>query len=435
MGKILIVDDEAGLRSFLKQALALAGHEVTTASSAEEGIDLLQQTEFEVVLTDLHMPGAGGMHLVEHLSQHQPTVEIIVLTAHGSVETAVKAMRLGAADFLQKPLKSPKHLRTVVDAALDRHRVAPTAAPIVHEGLFLEDPAMRPVERGLQRVALTRATVLLQGESGTGKEVAARRLHAWSPRAAAPFVAINCAVLTESLLESELFGHEKGAFTGAESRRIGKIERAEGGTVFLDEIGELAPALQAKLLRLLQERTFERLGGHEPITVDVRWVAATNRKLEEQVQEGAFREDLYHRLAVFPVQLPALRDRPLDILPLTQILLRDIAEELGQPVRQVDEVGAAILQQRRWPGNIRELRNVLSRACILTDGPTLSPEDLRGASVGSSGGTSGAPTLAEAERSAIEAALRRYEGNRRLAAEHLGIGLRTLYDKLKKYGL
>jgi DNA-binding NtrC family response regulator len=281
--------------------------------------------------------------------------------------------------------------------------------------------------------------VLLQGESGTGKEVAARLLHETSPRAKKPFIAINCAVLTEELLESELFGHEKGSFTGAHAQRRGRIELADGGTFFLDEVGELKPTLQAKLLRVLEERRFERLGGSTPVTVDVRWVAATNRDLRAMAHEGTWREDLYHRLAVFPIRLPPLRERREDILPLAESLLAQLSAAAGRAVSpRLDDLAKTRLRNETWSGNVRELRNVLERAMILTDGPLIRSEHLwieAATPAEAPAGRSDEGSLAELERQTIEHTLAAVGGNRRLAATRLGIGLRTLYEKLRRYDL
>jgi two-component system response regulator FlrC len=303
---------------------------------------------------------------------------------------------------------------------------------------------MTPVVEALRKVAPTNASVLLVGESGTGKEVAARTIHAWSARAAGPFVAVNCAALPETLLESELFGHEKGAFTGATASRRGRIELADGGTFFLDEIGEMKPEVQAKLLRVIQERRFERVGGSRTIEADVRWIAATNRDPDELRAAGALRDDLYHRLAVFPVHLPPLRERPADILPLANTLLRRIGPQLGRAHLELDDDAKQLVQRGTWSGNVRELANALERAAILATGPRIRASDFapQNGAVGAKStdaatpaGHGGPRALADLERDAIEAALAATGGNRREAAEQLGIGLRTLYDKLKKYRL
>ncbi len=447
MARILVVDDEDGVRDFVAEALELSGHEVTRAGDGDEAARLLDRHGFDLVVTDLRMPGRDGMALLGKIRDEQPDVEVIVLTAHGTVDTAVAAMKAGAFEYLQKPLGSPAELRLVVGRALE-HRTLVAAKVGVErardgggETLTWGAPAMTPVVEALRKVAATSATVLLLGESGTGKEVAAQTLHRWSERAAGPFVAVNCAALTETLLESELFGHEKGAFTGAVSQRRGRIELAAGGTFFLDEVGELRADLQAKLLRVIQERRFERLGGSRTLAAEVRWVAATNRDLRAMIAAGTFREDLYHRLAVFPIRLPPLRERRQDIAPLAEGLLRRIGDELGRPGMTVAPEAIARLVAASWSGNVRELRNVLERAVILADGRVIeaahlwidaavAPEATAGAANRLPGGT-----LEQLERLAIEQALAETGGNRKDAAARLGIGLRTLYEKLKRYGI
>ncbi len=439
-GAVLIAEDEEGLREFLVEALEDVGHEVAQASDGQEALERLQQESFQVLITDLKMPRLDGMSLIRKVRVEQPELEIIVMTAHGTVDNAVEAMKLGAFDFIQKPLPGPSALRLLVERALERHRLKASVEVTKHRGpqLAFAAPQMKQIEAVLKKVATTDATVLLTGESGTGKEVAALGVHAWSPRRDGPFVAVNCAALSESLLESELFGHEKGAFTSADHRRRGRIELAEGGTFFLDEVGELKPALQAKLLRVLQEKTFERVGGHQTIRANVRWLAATNRVLEEEVDAGRFREDLYHRLSVFPVRLPNLAERAEDIVPLAELLTKRLGAEMGRPGLSLDEAAKQALSSRAYRGNIRELANVLERAAILADSDEIQPHDidrLMDAPRKEAKFEAAPVTMEQAERVTIERALAACNGNRKAAASRLGIGLRTLYDKIKKYDL
>ena len=443
MARILVADDEEGIRSFLAEALERDGHEVEQAEDGAVALARLQRQSFDVLLTDLQMPEMDGMTLLTRVREETPETEVIVLTAHGSVSKAVEAMRKGAYDFLEKPVDGPAELRLLVNRAVERRRLKTRAEGARRQRsqlakLTYGDPQMKPVVDALSKVAKTDATVLLVGESGTGKEVAARTLHERGARAEGPFVAVNCAALSDTLLESELFGHEKGAFTGAHARRRGRLELAEGGTFFLDEIGELKPELQAKLLRALEERTFERLGGTRTLRADARWVAATNRDLAAMIEEGTFREDLYHRLAVFPIRLPPLRERRQDIRPLAEELLTKVGEDLGRPGLALSDEIAAALESAAWPGNVRQLRNVLERAAILADGSSIGTEHLwlDATTPGAAPSASSDPeTLEDIERRAIEKALDAVQGNRKQAAARLGIGERTLYDKLKRYGL
>ena len=452
MARILVVDDEDDVRAFLSDTLEASGHDVEQAADGEIAYQRLSSRSFHVLVTDLKMPKMGGMELVRRLRKEQPELEVVVLTAHGSVAGAVEAMKLGAFDYLEKPIPSPGALRLVVERALERRglhaHVERAADTYSLPKLGYGSRVMANVEIALGKVAMTDATVLLTGESGTGKEVAARYLHAHSKRASGPFVAVNCATLSVELLESELFGHEKGSFTGALARKRGKLELAEGGTFFLDEIGEMKPELQTKLLRVIQERRFERVGGNCVIDADVRWIAATNRDLEAEIRVGRFREDLFHRLAVFPVRMPSLRERREDLPELSVVLLTRIARELGRPLLALDASAKRVLQDADFPGNVRELGNALERAAILSENTTITAEDIvrvlrnapheggdRADTASPTGNKHVAPTMEQAEQEAIRRALGDFGGNRKKTAEHLGIGLRTLYEKLKRYGI
>lgn len=446
MAKFLIADDEPEVLDFLIDVLEADGHEATAARDGTEAWDLLDSRVFDVVVTDLRMAGRDGLDLMAHAHSRAPDTQVILITAYGSVSTAVRAMRDGAFDYVEKPFASPEALRHLASRALERGQQLKQRARIVQRSHCLPplshgDPRMAPVVSALSKVAPTDTSVLLLGETGTGKEVAARTLHALSRRSDGPFVAINCAALSEGLLESELFGHERGAFTGAIAQRRGRIELAEGGTFFLDEVGELKPLLQAKLLRVLQERQFERVGGTRTQRADVRWVAATNRDLTAMVQGGHFREDLYHRIAVFPLHLPPLRERRQDLIPIARQLLDQLASAQNRPKLILSADAQDWLLGLELAGNIRELSNRLERAAILASGDRIDSRALRdepGLPCGSAQ-TRYEPSIANpwrletVERETIQNALAFCHGNRTRAAELLGIGVRTLYEKLKRW--
>ena len=438
MEQILIVDDDAGFRALLETILTGEGYQVVTAASIAEAIRAGARNEFHLVLTDLKLPDGDGLAILRRWRENGSATPFIVITGFGTVPSAVEAMKLGAVDYLGKPLSSPDELRVLVRRALAGQQVAnerellreETAARFSTGNMVAEHPSMVRTLELVRKVAATNATVLVTGESGTGKEILARLIHDNSPRAERVFVAINCAALSPTLIESELFGHEKGAFTGAAVQHSGRFERAHGGTLFLDEIGELDANLQTKLLRVLQERTFERVGGTRQITVDVRVVAATNRDLKAQVREGKFRQDLYYRISAFPIEVPPLRDRGSDVVKLARFFLGRAARDIGRPTPGLSTEAEAALMSYAWPGNVRELENMMERAAILA-GSQVERGDLAI--------TDDAPSrpvrFSDIERKAIEDALADNSGNRTRAAKQLGISLRTLQYRLKEYGL
>ncbi len=446
MSRILIVDDDKATRDGL--ALAL-GHDyaVLTAADAEAALRALTEHEVDLVLTDLRMPGRDGLSLLRDIIASHPGLPVILLSAYGSVESAVEAMRDGAVDFLTKPVNLD-HLELVVRRALRQKNLerqnarlrAQLAERSALDRLIGSSEAMLAVRERIEQVAPTPATVLIQGPSGTGKELVARALHALSPRSGKPFVAVHCAALAPSLLESELFGHVKGAFTGATEDRKGRFEIADGGTLFLDEISEIDLATQVKLLRVLETRTVEPVGSATPIPVDIRLVAATNRDLRAWVDAGKFREDLYFRLNVVDINLPPLRERQGDLPLLCDAFVREFNPQLGRGILGITPEAMAALAAYPWPGNVRELRNAIERMMVLAHGDHLTLEDvpktIREGRVAPEQAPAGAQPAAEPEEATlIRRALFETKGNRTAAAKRLGIPLRTLYRRIKTYGL
>ena len=450
MPRILIVEDKDSLRSMLEEMLRAEKLDVRGVASGSQAVEFLKSGEpVDLVLTDWRLPGADGLAVLDAARALDRTLPVIVMTAFGSIETAVDAMKRGAEDFITKPV-DPDLLRLLVSRAIER-RVRERESLLFEDNrsrsmptIIGESAAIRAVQAEAQRVAATDATVLLEGESGTGKELFARAIHELSPRRSRPFVAINCAAIPDTLLESELFGHERGSFTGALARRLGKFELADGGTIFLDEVGELSSATQGKLLRVLQEKTFHRVGGTIPIQVDVRIISASNRPLDRMVSQGLFREDLYYRVRVFPILIPPLRERPEDLDPLVDWFLTHLPPELGKKGIRIAPAARARLHTYEWPGNVRELRNCLERAIILADGGVIEEKGLRlAAEVSEPPAERGAGNLSEvrergarnAERLWIARALDRAKGDRTAAASELGLSRRRLEAKLKEYSL
>lgn len=432
--QILVVDDEKNLRLSIAEFLSLENIETRQAENGLSAQRLLQEERFDAAVVDLRMPGLDGLELLSWIKNEGPVLPVLMISAYGDVQDAVSAMKLGAADYLVKPF-DPEELLLRVRRAVDEHRLreAATARAEPTEPMDSPDPAMQNVLMVADKVAPTDSTVLITGESGTGKEVLAKRIHALSRRTVGPFRPINIGGVPDSLLESELFGYEKGAFTGADRRKPGLFELAAGGTLFLDEIGDMPQHLQVKLLRVLQDRRIQRLGGTSPIPIDVRIIAATNRNLETAVRDGAFREDLFYRLNVIRLELPPLRDRPAEIPVLAGRFVKAVSRRVGKTVDAVSADALRLLSSYPFPGNIRELENVVERAVILSEGRVLEPRDF---AIEPSQRTARVPkpgTLRELEREAIVAALHRHEGKRRAASEELGISRRTLLNKIKEY--
>ncbi len=490
MAKILVVDDKEMMRDSVATILGRRGHTVATAPGGEAALERIAEKRPDAVITDLQMPGMSGLDLLAAIRRIDEGLPVVFMTAYGSVETAVEAMREGAFDYVTKPFGGDE-LAISVERAIEHGRLrrenevlraVAAGTPVASASgtnMVGEGPRMAAVRHRLERIADSHGTVLVTGESGTGKEVAARWIHDQSPRRDGPFLAINCAALSASLLESELFGHEKGAFTGADKLRKGRFELADGGTLLLDEISEIPPELQAKLLRVLQERTFERVGSSQSLTVDVRVIATTNRNLATEVDAGRFRGDLYFRLNVLPVEMPALRERTEDLPALADHFLAAVGVREGRPAKRFSEAALGVLRSYVWPGNVRELQNICERAAVLAadteisaelvapwlpttatrivhDGETVARTAGVGIGLGGSAVESkpvaggevgnditstvqhwlacdGALTLADIERETIVATLKRNRGHRQRSAKALGIGVRTLGLKLKKW--
>jgi two-component system, NtrC family, response regulator HydG len=443
--RILVVDDEASARSGLEKLLRHEGYAVDTAGDGVAALAVVAEHPPDVVITDLRMPEMDGLELLKRIRAQDAALPVIVVTAFGDVSTAVQAMREGADDYLTKPIDFDA-LSLVIDRVLQRRDMRAERDSLREqlrgmegdglEGMIGASSAMQRIYRMARRVAAAKATVLITGESGTGKGEVARALHAKGARASGPFVALHCAALAESLLESELFGHEKGAFTGADRRRQGRFEQADGGTLFLDEVGEIPPGTQVKLLRVLQERTFERVGGNEPIKVDVRLIAATNRDLAEDVREGRFREDLYYRLNVVHIDMPPLRVREGNVLLLANHFLRRFAEDNRKRIDGFTDAARAKILGHRWPGNVRELENAIERGVVLCDGDKIDEEHLPVDVAPVAHGAVRIPgaTMAEIEKYAILATLDAVDGSTARAAEMLDISVRTVQYRLHEYG-
>jgi len=453
--RILVVEDEQAIQLALSGLLRRQGYEVDVAGSGEEAVSKLDDTAYDLVITDLALGrGLSGMDVLRSVKEQRPETVVVMITAHGNENIAVEAMKAGAEDYVPKPFDNDE-IRMVVQRALDRTRLERENRLLLEqvqrqygfENLIGSGAAMRGVFETLQKVAETDLTVLVRGESGTGKELVAQALHNRSSRRNRPFVAVNCAAISRELVESELFGHEKGAFTGADARRQGRFEAADGGTIFLDEIGDMAPETQAKVLRVLQERSFERVGGTQPIEVDVRVVAATHRDLEADVKDERFREDLYYRLKVVEIELPPLRGRREDIPALAHRFLEEVTERLGRDKKRIGEDALARLVRHPWPGNVRELQNVIEQAAVLASGTEIGAEDLHlpeedpdtpaaGADVSSLAFSDAKKSVVERfEREYLLAALRRHGGNISRTAESIGMVRQSLQQKIRELGL
>lgn len=449
--RILVIDDEENMLELYSRILGKEGYKVTTALTAEEALDLFRSKVFDLIIADLALPGMNGVELLKKVKEEDPDIPYILITAYGTVESAVEAMKLGAFDYIPKPFQT-EELKIVIKKALKEYQLAQELKRLRSEvkerysfgNIVGRSKKMLAIFDLVGRVAASNSTVLIQGESGTGKELIARAIHYNSLRKDKPFVAIDCSILPETLLESELFGHVRGAFTGAMKAKKGLFEEANGGTIFLDEIGNISLPIQAKLLRVLQEREIKPLGSTETIKVDVRIIAATNTDLKELVASGAFREDLYYRIAVIPIVLPPLRERKEDIPLLVDCFLEKFSKENNKPLKRITPKALALLTEYDWPGNVRELENIIERAVLVSDSEEIDescfPSEIRrlgdesvSLNISLKGEVNKVKGSVEIE--AIKKALALCGGNKTLAAKKLGISRSSLYNKLKEYGI
>ncbi len=440
--KIMVVDDEVSIRESLHDWLKDSGHEVFTAANGGEALEILRDKKPEIVITDLVMPGMDGLELTKKIKELFPDIAVIIITAYGSISTAIAAIKEGAYDYIEKPF-CPERVELLIEKLMEHQKLVKENVSLRQkledryrfEGIIAKSNKMQQLFEVVKVVAKSNATVLITGESGTGKELVARAIHSLSPRRDKPFVAVSCAALPESLLESELFGHERGSFTGAIAQKKGKFEYANKGTLFLDEIGDISANTQVHLLRVIEEKEFSRVGGNEPIRVDVRIVSATNKDLKKAVEQGEFREDLYYRLNVVTIDLPPLRERKEDIPLLAEHFLKKFSVENQKEVTGFSPEAREFLLRHEWPGNVRQLENAVERAVILAKNNLLTLADLAHRVFSPPTAVTGSKRIEEIEKSHIISVLRETKGNFSEAARVLGITRMTLYNKVKAYGL